>query len=150
MEVLAWDGVFLHKPRPQKSCLLPPGGRIDLALICHAPTSIALVTTEYDNIGQLYPPGYVVLGANVLENFDVQTKQINTLPGPPPYYRNLQNHIPNGFFDVHFSNEDGDNVINGLPFDIERISHTIPLNSVQEWHLTSDETPGLLHLHPYQ
>jgi FtsP/CotA-like multicopper oxidase with cupredoxin domain len=59
MEVLALDGIFLDEPRRQKTVLLPPGGRIELAVRCATVTGpVQLVTTSSDKIGnaEMRPP----------------------------------------------------------------------------------------------
>jgi FtsP/CotA-like multicopper oxidase with cupredoxin domain len=58
IDVLALDGIFLDEPRRQEYVLIPPGGRVELAVRCaklklNGP--VELVTTSHQRTGSLNP-----------------------------------------------------------------------------------------------
>lgn len=150
MRALAFDGVWLHAARTLPSVMLTSGARIELAISCSEPG-----THTFGSVGSSTFAGAIGGGLPIL-TLHTQPQQGSrlatggpiTLPGPPPFYRDLSSTAVDGTFAIEFSSVSGANVVNGEPYGM-RASYDMPLGAVQEWTVTGGEGLGLTKLHPY-
>ena len=155
LDVLALDGVFLHRPRRQEAVMLPPGGRVELGVRCFnvaVPLPVQLVTTSAKgfHLGGLFPPYHVVLGLDIYgeEGRDEHHAADLILPGTPPFYPDLRSRRASAVYGVVFGDAKGTHSVNGRAYS-GNVSYSMVVGGVQEWRLRGGEPPGLLKMHPY-
>eukprot|EP00928_Gymnodinium_smaydae_P088294 TRINITY_DN72406_c0_g1_i1.p1 TRINITY_DN72406_c0_g1~~TRINITY_DN72406_c0_g1_i1.p1 ORF type:complete len:577 (+),score=24.66 TRINITY_DN72406_c0_g1_i1:62-1732(+) len=152
LHVLAYDGVYLRRPRLQASVFLPAGGRADVSVTCDEAGTHHLGTTVRgsEGFGGVFPPQYLMLSLDVQGRaaesvFDTLPR---VLPGPPPFYPDLTQANECATHTIMLSTESGANEVNGWPYN-GSISHRAETGHVQEWHLIGGQGNGLEKQHPY-
>merc|ERR1711924_413834 len=70
------------------------------------------------------------------------------LPGLPPFYADLSKVQPKAHHTFMFGLFDGDNVVNGVPFN-GSVSHVAEQYRIQEWYFYGGEGYGLEKAHTY-
>jgi len=151
LHVLAYDGIYLHAPRRQRSVLLPPGGKADVAVSCSAPGqhTVGTLTIGAEDVGGLFDTElHPIVSLEVTGPGGRTAKLPDALPGPPPYYADLRQAQVDQRHSILFGNEAGDNIVGGWPYN-GSISHVAHRNAVQEWRLYGGEGVGMEKLHPY-
>lgn len=176
--VLAYDGVFLTSPRIQPAVMLPPGGRVEVMVGCSSPGEHSFGTLPPGEFGGTMNGAHTVVVLEVVPTSGMDAAAAaaameplpSTLPGPPSYYRTLldgegtedgkQGREPSaaaaaavGPADrrlIEFADPQGDNVVNGRPYNLSRPDFTLVRGQTAEWRLVAAEAPGTaLKLHPY-
>ena len=152
---LALDGVWLTAPRKQRTVVVPPGGRAELAVGCAAGGTHVFGTVEsaYGGavegghaVALLRVPHCATCGGHPAS----MTPLPHTLPGPPKYYSDLRGVGVRHSEAITFSTPDGGNVVNRRPYDRRRVDFRLHLGAVAEWRLRSAEAPATpLKLHPF-
>jgi FtsP/CotA-like multicopper oxidase with cupredoxin domain len=151
--VVAVDANFLHTPWQisGSSTAIPTGDlqihvaqRYDVIVdFTQVPlgSSIYLREAVAQNVGVATPdpaPGLPI--GNVVMRFDVVSNPI--IPDTPPIPSTLVElppiPDPDAFFEWRFTLENGQFLINSLPFDPNRVDHVVLKGSAEEWHLRNN------------
>jgi len=150
--VLAYDGVYLHAPRLQRSVYIPAGGRTDIAVACRTvgQHAIATISEGVEQFGGTILDSHIILALDVKPAVgEMRPSTLPAkLPGPPPYYEDLLQTKPDMYHTVRMSDFSGGNNVDGVPYH-QKVSFTMPHGSVQEWSIGANEGTGLLKLHSY-
>jgi FtsP/CotA-like multicopper oxidase with cupredoxin domain len=108
-------------------------------------TSVYLREATAQNVGVVTAdpaPGLPI--GNVLMRFDVTSNAI--IPDTPPIPNTLATlppiPTPQENFEWRFTLENGQFLINGLPFDPNRVDHVVMKGSAEEWHLRNNVLAG--------
>jgi FtsP/CotA-like multicopper oxidase with cupredoxin domain len=149
--VVTVDANFLHTPWhiTDGDLSLHVASRYDIIVdFAQFPvgSSVYLRELTAQNVGVATPdpaPGLPI--GNVIMRFDVVSDPVipdtpsipSTLVELPPIPE------PNASFEWRFTLENGQFLINGLPFDPNRVDHVVLKGSAEEWHLRNDVLAGI-------
>ena len=154
VRTLALDGVWLRRPRRQRSLYLPSGGRAEVALVCHTTGLHVFGSVGSSRFGGVLGAGYPIVELDVRETSPTTATSFvdlpMELPGPPPFYADLTAATAiGGRRTLIFGSSDGGNVINGRQYDFKP-SFSMAVGSLQEWRIEGGEEAGsFAKLHPY-
>jgi FtsP/CotA-like multicopper oxidase with cupredoxin domain len=151
--IVAVDANFLHTPwQPTGNLLIPVASRYDV-IIDFAQFPVGTSVYLRENARQFVSVGAAPISAglpveNVLMRFDIVGNTI--IPDTPPIPNTLVElppiPTPDAFFEWRFQRPTtpglttcaGQNQINGLAFDENRVDHVILKGTSEEWTLTND------------
>jgi FtsP/CotA-like multicopper oxidase with cupredoxin domain len=150
--VLAEDANPLSAVTTEEELLLPPGKRFDVLVRWDEAGTYKLRTLRYQTgpSGDQYPER--VLATVAVAGDAVTPVDLPTTMGPSP---DLADAPVAQVRDVTFSEntKDGTFMINGEEFDMDKVTYTMQLNTVEEWRIrnTSDEEhPFHIHVNDFQ
>jgi FtsP/CotA-like multicopper oxidase with cupredoxin domain len=144
MIVVATDANFLASPATVTTLPIFVAERYDVIIdFAQFPigSKVYLREAAPQNVGQpspvQLPPNLLI--ENVLMRFDVIANAI--IPDTPPIPATLTTYptpfVPNRSFEWRFTLEGGVFLINGLPFDANRVDHVVLKGSTEEWLLNN-------------
>ena len=150
--VLAEDANPVSVVTQEDELLLPPGKRYDVLVRWDEAGTYKLRTLEYQTgpSGDEYPER--VLATVTVAGDPVAAVDMPTTMGPAP---DLADASVAKVREVTFSEntKDGTFMINGEEFDMNKVTYTMQLNTVEEWRIrnTSDEEhPFHIHVNDFQ
>jgi FtsP/CotA-like multicopper oxidase with cupredoxin domain len=144
MIVIATDANFLASPATVTTLPIFVAERYDVIIdFAQFPvgSKVYLREAAAQNVGQpspvQLPPNLLI--ENVLMRFDVVSNAI--IPDTPAIPATLTTYptplVPNASFEWRFTLEGGVFLINGLPFDANRVDHVVLKGSTEEWRLNN-------------
>jgi FtsP/CotA-like multicopper oxidase with cupredoxin domain len=144
MTVVATDANFLASPVNITALTIHVAERYDVIIdFAQFPvgSKVYLKEATAQNVGKpspvQLPPNLLI--ENVMMRFDVVANAI--IPDTPAIPSTLTTYpdaiVPNGSFEWRFTLEGGQFLINGLPFDANRVDHVVLKGSAEEWTLNN-------------